>query len=88
VGETYVPGIEKGPEPCIVRRANIEGDFMVELSNGDLVELFAGEADVAEVGWAIDLGDRVSLPFCWSFSQPARSCSTHMLYDQSLQIYR
>jgi hypothetical protein len=25
------------------------------LTNGDLVELLAGEADVLEVGWAVDL---------------------------------
>jgi hypothetical protein len=63
-----------------------------------LVELLAGEADVAEVCGTIDLGDHVSLLLligachslpqpataCHSLPQPVWSCSTHMLYNQSL----
>jgi hypothetical protein len=38
-----------------VGRTDVEGNFVVELADGNLVELFAGEADVFEVGWAVDL---------------------------------
>jgi hypothetical protein len=98
MGKADVLRVEKGTEPCIIRRAHIEGDFMVELTDGNLVELLAGEADVAEVCGTIDLGDHVSLLLligachslpqpataCHSLPQPVWSCSTHMLYNQSL----
>jgi hypothetical protein len=48
---------------------------VVELAGGDLVELLAGEADVAEVGWAIDLGDRISYVLSTLCQQARTDCS-------------
>jgi len=53
--EADVLGIEEGCEPRIACGADVERNLMVELADRDFVQLFTGEADVLEVGWAIDL---------------------------------
>lgn len=46
---------QKGCQAYIVWRSNIERDLVVELTDGDFMELLAGKADVLEVGRADDL---------------------------------
>ena len=55
VCQTNVSRIKEGSQPRVVGTADIEGDFVVELADGDLVELLADEAEVREVGGANDL---------------------------------
>jgi hypothetical protein len=43
-------------QPAIGRAADFDDDFMVEGSDGDFVELFAGQAEVLEVRGAYYLG--------------------------------
>jgi hypothetical protein len=45
----------EGGEFLVGRRADVERDFMVELADGDLMELFACQAKVLQVCWTDDL---------------------------------
>jgi hypothetical protein len=55
VGKSDILGAQESCQPGIARAADIEGDFTVERTDGDLVELLADEADVPEVGGTGDL---------------------------------
>lgn len=81
--EANILGIEKGSEPCIVWRAHIQSNFVVELSDGDFVKLLAGKADIAKICWAVDLDIRVSCALKLS----AHDCGAYMLHYKSLQVH-
>jgi hypothetical protein len=55
VREADVAGIDEGREFGVGRRPHLQRDFMVKLADGDVVKLGAGEAEVLELGWAMDL---------------------------------
>lgn len=55
VGQADVARADEGGEACVGCGADFEGDFAVEVADGEFVELFAGEADVLEVGGTDDL---------------------------------
>ena len=52
------------------------------------MELFAGEAEVLEVGWAVDLRGVVSAWCFFCYLEPAINPETYMLDYQRLQIDR
>jgi hypothetical protein len=55
VWQADVLGVEEGSEPRVVRRAHIECDLIVELADGDLMQLLASQADIAEIAGALNL---------------------------------
>jgi hypothetical protein len=61
--ETDVLGVEEGSEAHVIWRSDIECNFVVELTDSDLVELLRREANVLEVGWAVYLCDDCKLVF-------------------------
>lgn len=60
IRQADVSRVEECAEACIVGGAHIESDFIVELSDGDLVELLAGKTNIAKVCRTVDLGTHVS----------------------------